>query len=358
MAVNNRLYVDFHILQTVPPSCVNRDDTGSPKTAVYGGTVRARVSSQAWKRAMRLMFREIFDENVLGKRTKRVLQMVSNAIRTQDTAIAEKDAEKMAAEALKKAGIKINKDKMSDVLFFMSEKQAETLAALAIAGVSEDKAYQTALLDAPSIDIALFGRMVASDPSLNYDAAAQVAHSISTHAVQTEFDYFTAVDDLSPEDTSGAGHLGTVEYNAATLYRYATVNVQELERTLGEQAADAVRGFAEALICSMPTGKQNTFANRTLPDAVYVTVRRDQPVNLSGAFEKAVPASAEGYVARSAAQLCGYAEQMYQTFAAPPAEAFAVGALFGSLAQTGSLPQMLDWLDGILRRAAADGGQA
>ena len=358
MAVNNRLYVDFHILQTVPPSCVNRDDTGSPKTAVYGGTVRARVSSQAWKRAMRLMFREIFDENVLGKRTKRVLQMVSNAIRTQDTAIVEKDAEKMAAEAMKKAGIKINKDKMSDVLFFMSEKQAETLAALAIAGVSEDKAYQTALLDAPSIDIALFGRMVASDPSLNYDAAAQVAHSISTHAVQTEFDYFTAVDDLSPEDTSGAGHLGTVEYNAATLYRYATVNVQELERTLGEQAADAVRGFAEALICSMPTGKQNTFANRTLPDAVYVTVRRDQPVNLSGAFEKAVPASAEGYVARSAAQLCGYAEQMYQTFAAPPAEAFAVGDLFRSLAQTGSLPQMLDWLDGILRREAADGGQA
>lgn len=358
MAVNNRLYVDFHILQTVPPSCVNRDDTGSPKTAVYGGTVRARVSSQAWKRAMRLMFREILDENVLGKRTKRVLQMVSNAIRTQDTAIVEKDAEKMAAEALKKAGIKINKDKMSDVLFFMSEKQAETLAALAIAGVSEDKAYQTALLDAPSIDIALFGRMVASDPSLNYDAAAQVAHSISTHAVQTEFDYFTAVDDLSPEDTSGAGHLGTVEYNAATLYRYATVNVQELERTLGQQAADAVRGFAEALICSMPTGKQNTFANRTLPDAVYVTVRRDQPVNLSGAFEKAVPASAEGYVARSAAQLCGYAEQMYQTFAAPPAEAFAVGDLFRSLAQTGSLPQMLDWLDGILRREAADGGQA
>ena len=358
MAVNNRLYVDFHILQTVPPSCVNRDDTGSPKTAVYGGTVRARVSSQTWKRAMRLMFREIFDENVLGKRTKRVLQMVSNAIRTQDAAIAEKDAEKMAAEALKKAGIKINKDKMSDVLFFMSEKQAETLAALAIAGVSEDKAYQTALLDAPSIDIALFGRMVASDPSLNYDAAAQVAHSISTHAVQTEFDYFTAVDDLSPEDTSGAGHLGTVEYNAATLYRYATVNVQELERTLGQQAADAVRGFAEALICSMPTGKQNTFANRTLPDAVYVTVRRDQPVNLSGAFEKAVPASAEGYVARSAAQLCGYAEQMYQTFAAPPAEAFAVGDLFRSLAQTGSLPQMLDWLDGILRREAADGGQA
>ncbi|MDR3766402.1 MAG: type I-E CRISPR-associated protein Cas7/Cse4/CasC [Butyricicoccus sp.] len=359
MAVNNRLYVDFHILQTVPPSCVNRDDIGSPKTAVYGGSVRARVSSQAWKRAMRLMFREIFDESALGKRTKRVLQMVCDAIQMQNTAVTEKDAEKLAAEALKKAGIKINsKDKKTDVLFFMSEQQAGALASLALAEEKEDKAYQVALLDAPSIDIALFGRMVASDPSLNYDAAAQIAHSISTHAVQTEFDYFTAVDDLSPEDTNGAGHLGTIEFNASTLYRYATINVQELERTLGEQAIDAVRGFAEALICSMPTGKQNTFANRTLPDAVYVTVRRDQPVNLSGAFEKAVTASADGFVTRSAARLCDYAEQMYQTFAAPPAAAFAVGTLFSPLAHTGSLPQMLDWLNGTLRRETTDGGQA
>ena len=361
MAVNNRLYVDFHILQTVPPSCVNRDDTGSPKTAVYGGTVRARVSSQAWKRAMRLMFREIFDEIELGKRTRNIPEMVCAAIRAQDPSITEKKAKSLAEKALKKVEDKLKKEKkpkIFDVMFFMSEKQADKLAELAVGGEEDMVLYWNAVKDQPSIDIALFGRMVASDPSLNYDAAAQVAHSISTHAVQTEFDYFTAVDDLSPEDTSGAGHLGTVEYNAATLYRYATVNVQELERTLGEQAADAVRGFAEALICSMPTGKQNTFANRTLPDAVYVTVRRDQPVNLSGAFEKAVPASAEGYVARSAAQLCGYAEQMYQTFAAPPAEAFAVGDLFRSLAQTGSLPQMLDWLDGILRREAADGGQA
>lgn len=361
MAVNNRLYVDFHILQTVPPSCVNRDDTGSPKTAVYGGTVRARVSSQAWKRAMRLMFREIFDEIELGKRTRNMPEMVCTAIRAQDPSITEKKAKSLAEKALKKVEDKLKKEKkpkIFDVMFFMSEKQADKLAELAVGGEEDMVLYWNAVKDQPSIDMALFGRMVASDPSLNYDAAAQVAHSISTHAVQTEFDYFTAVDDLSPEDTSGAGHLGTVEYNAATLYRYATVNVQELERTLGEPAADAVRGFAEALICSMPTGKQNTFANRTLPDAVYVTVRRDQPVNLSGAFEKAVPASAEGYVARSAAQLCDYAEQMYQTFAAPPAEAFAVGALFGSLAQTGSLLQMLDWLDGILRREAADGGQA
>lgn len=114
-----------------------------------------------------------------------------------------------------------------------------------------------------------------------------MAHSISTHTVQNEFDYFTAVDDCAPEDNAGAGHLGTVEYNSATLYRYATVNVLELVRTLGaEQAAQTVRAFGEAFIRSMPTGKQNSFANRTLPDAVYVTLRQDQPVNLCGAFEK------------------------------------------------------------------------
>ena len=356
MAVNNRLYVDFHILQTVPPSCVNRDDTGSPKTAVYGGTVRARVSSQAWKRAMRLMFREIFDESALGKRTKRVLQMVSDAIRTQDAAIAEKDAEKMAAEALKKAGIKINKDKMSGVLFFMSEKQAETLAALAIAGESEDKAYQTALLDAPSIDIALFGRMVASDPSLNYDAAAQVAHSISTHAIHNEYDYFTAVDDRAPEDNSGAGHLGTVEFNSFTMYRYATVNVLELDRHLGTDTADVVAGFVKAFICSMPTGKQNSFANRTLPDAVYVTVRKDQPINLCGAFEKPV-SSKNGYVEQSVKNMKEYAERVYRDYAEEPVCALGIGEALSSMAEVMPLNQLLDRLKVEVERQLVDGGE-
>ena len=97
------------------------------------------------------------------------------------------------------------------------------LARLAAEDCEEKDDYKKALKENPSVDMALFGRMVASDPSLNYDAAAQVAHSISTHAVQNEFDYFTAVDDCAPEDSAGAGHLGTVEYNSSTLYRYATV---------------------------------------------------------------------------------------------------------------------------------------
>ena len=188
--------------------------------------------------------------------------------------------------------------------------------------------------------------MVADDPSLSFDAAAQVAHSISTHAVQNEYDYFTAVDDCQAEDNAGAGHLGTVEYNSATLYRYATVNVMELERHLGaEKAAEVVRSFGEAFIRSMPTGKQNTFANRTLPDAVYVTIREDQPVNLCGAFERAVRKSAEGYAEPSKSALQVYAQQLYQSFAEAPAKSFTVGTGLEALAPAQPLNTMLDALE-------------
>ena len=248
--MNKRLYVDFHILQTVPPSCINRDDTGSPKTAVYGGVTRARVSSQAWKHAMRAAFAENARLDV-GKRTKKVAELVKEQILAL---VPDADADKLAKKALENAGIKFDEksksdDKVTKALFFMSTAQAKALAELAVAGSTNKKEYQKALKAAPSIDMALFGRMVADDPSLNYDAAAQVAHSISTHAVQNEYDYFTAVDDCQAEDNAGAGHLGTVEYNSSTLYRYATVNVMELAGQLGaEQAAETVRAFGEAFL--------------------------------------------------------------------------------------------------------------
>lgn len=338
-----RLYVDFHVLQTVPPSCVNRDDTGSPKTSVYGGSVRARVSSQAWKHAMRVMFtEEMSDAMETGKRTKKGADLVAKQI----TLLApESDAEKLAKKAIESAGIKSD-DKGTKALFFMSDAQAKALAKLAVEGCKDKNRYKEALKEAPSADMALFGRMVADDPSLNYDAAAQVAHSISTHTVQNEFDYFTAVDDCAPEDNAGAGHLGTVEYNSATLYRYATVNVLELVRTLGaEQAAQTVRAFGEAFIRSMPTGKQNSFANRTLPDAVYITLRQDQPVNLCGAFEKPVRKSEEGYAEPSKMALKQYAKELYNTFAEAPEQNFTVGTGLEELAQPMPLNTMLAVLE-------------
>lgn len=353
--MNKRLYVDFHILQTVPPSCINRDDTGSPKTAVYGGVLRARVSSQAWKHAMRAAFAENARLDV-GKRTKKVADLVKEQILPL---APDADADKLAKKALENAGIKFDEkskknDTVTKALFFMSTAQAKALAELAVEGSADKKQYRDALKAAPSMDMALFGRMVADDPSLNYDAAAQVAHSISTHAVQNEYDYFTAVDDCQAEDNAGAGHLGTVEYNSSTLYRYATVNVMELAGQLGTaQAAETVRAFGEAFLFSMPTGKQNTFANRTLPDAVYVTLREDQPVNLCGAFERAVPRSAQGYAAPSKAALAQYAQQMYSSFAEAPAQSFTVGSGLEELAPAQTAKAMLDALEKAVRDALA-----
>ena len=167
----NRFYIDFHVIQTVPPSCVNRDDTGRPKTAKYGGVDRARVSSQAWKHAIRKMFKEIFDSEDLGLRTKYVVNLISEKM-----IAAGMDAEKAAKEApnaLKNAGIKINdkKGNTTGALFFISSIQAAKLAELLINGEQDKKAYKNALKTFPSIDMALFGRMVADDVDLNVDAA-------------------------------------------------------------------------------------------------------------------------------------------------------------------------------------------
>lgn len=349
--MNKRLYVDFHILQTVPPSCINRDDTGSPKTAVYGGVLRARVSSQAWKHAMRAAFAENAQMDV-GKRTKKAAELVKEQILVLDP--EQKKADKMAKEALKYVGIKSDDKKGTDALIFISSAQAKALAELVVGGCTKDEEYEEALIKNPSADMVLFGRMVAQKASLKYDAAAQVAHSISTHAVQNEYDYFTAVDDCQAEDNAGAGHLGTVEYNSSTLYRYATVNVMELAGQLGAaQTAETVRAFGEAFLFSMPTGKQNTFANRTLPDAVYVTLREDQPVNLCGAFERAVPRSAQGYAAPSKAALAQYAQQMYSSFAEAPAQSFTVGSGLEELAPAQTAKAMLDALEKAVRDALA-----
>ena len=355
---DTRLYVDIHVLQTVPPSCVNRDDTGSPKTAVYGGTTRARVSSQAWKRAVRQMFREgLIGQEEIGERTKKIVALVSAEI---EALAPGRDATKLAMEALKKAGLdKISEEKGTDALFFLSREQSRALARLAAQGSEDKNAFKEALKRAPSVDMVLFGRMVANDPSLNYDAAAQVAHSISTHAVQNEYDYFTAVDDCAPEDNAGAGHLGTVEYNSATLYRYATVNVREVAEHLGKaRAAAVVRAFAEGFLRSMPTGRQNTFANRTLPDAVYIAVRSDQPVNLCAAFEKAVPASPEGYAEASKARLVRCAKELYASFAPAPEQAFSIGRGLEELAPAAPLPAALDALEAAVSQRLGGNGVA
>lgn len=325
---NKKLFVDIHAIQTVPPSNINRDDTGRPKTAQYGGVTRARVSSQSWKKAMREYFKENFDVE-LGKRTLNVVDYIASFIRKLDSTINEEEALELSNKVLNLGKIKTDKNK-AKALFFVSPKQAERLAEIAVNGLEDNKKVKDeikeALVSNPTIDIALFGRMVADDPSLNEDASSQVAHSISTHRVDIEFDYYTAMDDLSPVDNAGAGMLGTIEFDSSTLYRYANVAIHELRKQLyenNEDTVNAVSAFIEAFVNSMPTGKVNTFANQTLPEAVIVIIRKDRPVNLVTAFESPIK-STLGYVDKSIEKLSQECNRV-QKYVDKPEHSFAIG---------------------------------
>lgn len=340
-----RTIVDVNILQTVPPSNLNRDDTGSPKTAVFGGVRRARVSSQAWKRAARHDFDRRLDKSELGTRTKRVVELLAEAIVQRDAAIAEEQAMELAKQVFTSAGIKVTPPRKSKTdaplpdeagyLLFLSARQVERLAEVAVAAHATDDSVAAikdakvkALLDLEhSIDIALFGRMIAEATDLNVDAAAQVAHALSIHAVENEFDFFTAVDDHKKSDIdedAGAGMIGTVEFNSATLYRYATVDVNALDRNLGDTSATrrAVEAFVQSFVRSIPSGKQNTFANRTLPDAVVISIRDTQPVNLAGAFEDAITGG--NRIADGAARLAEHAQQIDDAYGTTPTSSWVV----------------------------------
>lgn len=298
-----RIFVDVNAIQTLPPSNINRDDTGSPKTAQYGGVIRARVSSQSWKKAMRDYFYNNSEFENIGVRTLEIVKYLAEEIKRLNPSLTDEDALKLANETFKSAGIG-TKDNKAKALFFLGKSQRDALAKATIDGEKDKKKLQDILSSNPAIDIALFGRMVADDQNLNEDASAQVAHAISTHQVSNEYDFFTAVDDISKEESQGAGMLGTVEYNSSTLYRYANVAAHELLNQLGsvEDTVGAIRLFVEAFAKSLPTGKVNTFANQTLPQAILVTIRDDRPVNLVSAFEEPVRSN-DGYVEKSIKKL-------------------------------------------------------
>ncbi|MDD7319017.1 MAG: type I-E CRISPR-associated protein Cas7/Cse4/CasC [Prevotellaceae bacterium] len=300
---NERLFVDMHAIQIVPPSNLNRDDTGSPKTAQYGGVKRARVSSQSWKRAMREYFNTEGEISNVGVRTLEIVKYVAEKIIELDNSITMEDAMAKAKDVIEKAQIKLS-DNKAKALFFLGDTQAKGLAKAAISGESDKKKIEEILNGNKPIDIALFGRMVADNPVLNEDASSQVAHAISTHGVQTEFDFYTAVDDLAPEDNAGAGMLGTIEFNSSTLYRYANVAIHEFSNQIEDKEAviNAIKLYIKAFVNSMPTGKINTFANQTLPQFVMVTLRKDRPINLISAFEEPVRSS-NGYTKASIEKL-------------------------------------------------------
>lgn len=313
-----RHYLDVHVIQSVPPSNLNRDREGRPKSATYGGSTRARVSSQSWKRATRMAF-ETSDQGIrtklLGAAVAQVLVAKHNY--TQDQ--ADTDAALSLAAAGFGGGKKQNHTptgKLEYLLLFgpdLAEKMADAVVAGDLVGDDAPAKVKNiiATSDVP-LSLGLFGRMVADDKNLSVDAACQVAHTISTHGVTAERDFYTAVDDLNDTDAA-AGMLGDIGFNSSTLYRFASINVDDLRRNLcsdsdsaaaDREVADGAAAFVKAFSMSTPTGHQNSFAAQTPPSLVLVSLRHDRPMSLVGGFERPVqPGPEGGFIEPSIARL-------------------------------------------------------
>ncbi|OWY37336.1 type I-E CRISPR-associated protein Cas7/Cse4/CasC [Xenophilus sp. AP218F] len=328
------LFVEFHLIQNFAPSNLNRDDTGAPKDAVFGGYRRARVSSQCFKRAIRL--NADFPVQNQGIRTKKLLELLRVQLQEQ-YGRDEEGLDSRIESALSAAGLKLKDDGKTEYLLFLGQQEIDGFAALvnehwdvlAAPVSSEKKSKKDAKASAPAevvkqakaimnggkaIDVALFGRMLADLPEVNQDAACQVAHAISTHRVEREFDYFTAVDDKGGADETGAGMIGQVEFNSATFYRYAVVDPAKLVSNLQgdrELAQSGLRALVQAVARAIPTGKQNTFAAHNPPSFIGIVIRHASPLNLANAFEKPVYArGGEALTNPSVAALAAYDSQL------------------------------------------------
>lgn len=364
------LFLEFHLIQNFAPSNLNRDDTGAPKDAFFGGYRRARVSSQCFKRAIRLATNAqgLIDPKFQGVRTQKLFRLLTEQLAER----GRSDAQGRIEVALNAAGLTLKEDNKTEYLLFLGDAEISGFAELIdqhwdeLASASpgeKKKGKKEAKASAPpdvvkkakallnggkAVDVALFGRMLADLPEVNQDAACQVAHAISTHRVEREFDYFTAVDDEGDADETGAGMIGQLEFNSATFYRYAVIDAGKLLKNLKEDkdlALSAIEAFAQAMARAIPTGKQNTFAAHNPPSFVGVVLRGGGPLSLANAFERPIaPRSDQSLTSLSVAALASYEDEL--------AKAYGNGGDAGSfLDLTGSWPkekgEAQDSLDGL-----------
>ncbi len=287
--------LELHLLQSFPVNCLNRDQFGSPKSALFGGAPRARISSQCWKRAIRLLAQSeapAFD----GKRTKAFIQEFVAAFLA--AGLSQAEAEKAAKDVAGKIVAIDAKDGSSkNILYFSKGELAAAAKAFVETGDAKKKVdAATKALKAISrdgVDIAFFGRMVA-DTDLTLEGAALFSHSISTHKVSNDIDFFTAVDDLKPVDKTGADHIGDAEFNSACHYRYIGLNLDLLADSshlaflsLDERKA-AVAAFLKASLLAIPNAKKNSMAAFSPIGFGLGLARQGQPISLANAFEKPI----------------------------------------------------------------------
>jgi CRISPR system Cascade subunit CasC len=327
------MFMELHVIQNFAPSNLNRDDTGNPKDAEFGGARRARISSQSFKRAIRKA--PIFAATTgvdLGKRTRWVTRLLRQELEAHDKPAEEiqQVLENFVPAYLSKFDKKFEADedapdkKRTAVLIYMGsdELQAITGALLenwdalreedkkVIRSVTRDLVKQHQDVTSTP-DIALFGRMLAEKPELNLEAACQVAHAISTHRVTMEMDFFTAVDDMTQgTEETGAGMMGFTGFDSACFYRYVRLDWEQLVKNLGgdmDLARRTVEAFLRAVVEAVPSGKQNAFAAHNPPSFMLAAVREGSFAwSLANAFENPIYPQHKGLVAPSVAALDTY----------------------------------------------------
>ena len=332
------MLIDIHMLKNYPPVNLNRDDTGSPKTCWFGGVQRGRISSQCQKRSWRKseLFEKEFGE--IGVRTRALPVLLGVELRKRGC------AEEFITAAMEKAtGIANNDGKESNrgitgQIIFYAPQDILAIADKMIALYEEKgssvkefkklkaKDFAASFKDVQTrpitLDIAMFGRMVTSDAFRNVEAAVQVAHAISTHAVNQESDYFTAADDLlDGTEETGAGMIGNIDYNSCCYYQYVSIDTDQLRANLEDSPEcegiidKLLPTFIRIMSFSDPSGKQNSYAGHVLPSLMCVEIKKDKiPVSYANAFAKPVNVRKGNIVGESVAALAAEIDKQDRAF--------------------------------------------
>jgi CRISPR system Cascade subunit CasC len=297
-------HLELHILQSFPVSCMNRDELNSPKTAIFGGVQRARQSSQSWKRPTRMLARELLPEFFKGNRSRYIIGPLQSKFAILGQLEQEASASAAALAAALATADTANRTK---TLFYATDGELAELAEIysqAATPAARKKGIEKLLKATPhdAADLALFGRMVAADYAVKLDGAAMFSHAISTHKVENEIDFFAAVDDMPSSDEPGAAHTSTLEFNAATFYRFIGLNLDmlfdkdHLSALAAEERRSVVKAFVSAALQAYPTARHNSMHATTLPGFVWGIIReKGHPIQLVNAFERPIrPFGAKG----------------------------------------------------------------
>ena len=314
--------IELHILQSFPVSCLNRDDVGAPKSAVFGGVSRARISSQSWKRAVRVHAKEhSLPGSFEGIRTRHLKDLFLPKVIEKGISDPE-EVVKEICNTLSKVDKDKDKEGQVTTAVFLSPSEIDQI----VAAIAEGEKAKKATLSAnrfDAADISLFGRMIANDPNLNVEGAAMFSHALSTHTVANEIDFFSAVDDHKPDaEDAGAGMIGTLEYNSALYYRYTALNLdmladaQHLGGLTAEERKQVVSHFITATLQAVPGARRNSMNAHTLPGFVLGLVKEiGQPLQLINAFEDPVwTPSGKGFMERSIEKIQEHHDQLKNTW--------------------------------------------